>query len=258
MTENIKLTRISDLPNSYLNMPTVDDAAAPYLHANPYGQSPPVGGMPPPVAQGPKDLQQFQQNQQHIQNNMLSQPQQHIQNNMLSQNQQHIQNNMLSQNQQQFQQNPYANQLSADQIALLQQMPQQSLPSRDIPQDTTGYTQDARSNTPNYVPPPQRADDYIAKYERDTEAKTVSYEKEKRREREVENTLDRIQMPIFLFVLYYIFEMPVFTNIFRRFSFLGIYNDLGNLNMNGILLKSVMFAATFFSFDSAIKYLADL
>ena len=234
MTENIKLTRISDLPNSYLNMPTVDDAAAPYLHANPYGQSPPVGGMPPPVAQGPKDLQQFQQNQQHIQNNMLSQPQQ------------------------QFQQNPYANQLSADQIALLQQMPQQSLPSRDIPQDTTGYTQDARSNTPNYVPPPQRADDYIAKYERDTEAKTVSYEKEKRREREVENTLDRIQMPIFLFVLYYIFEMPVFTNIFRRFSFLGIYNDLGNLNMNGILLKSVMFAVTFFSFDSAIKYLADL
>lgn len=238
MTENIKITRISDLPNSYLNMPTVDDAAAPYLHANPYGQSPPVGGMPPPVAQGPKDSQQFQVPQQ------FQQPQQQFQ----QQNQQP----------QQFQQTSYSNQLSADQIALLQQMPQQSLPSRDIPKDTTGYTQDARSNTPNYVPPPQRADDYIAKYERDTEAKAVSYEKEKKREREVENTLDRIQMPIFLFVLYYIFEMPVFTNIFRRFSFLGIYNDLGNLNMNGILLKSVMFAATFFSFDSAIKYLADL
>ena len=235
MAENIKITRISDLPNSYLNMPGAEDPTQ--IHANPYGQAPPMGGMPPPIAQPPSINQQQQ----------FSQPQQP----------QYQQPQQPQQQNQQNQQNQYT--LSPEQIAMLQQMPTQSLPSRDMPLDTAGYMQDAQSTKPNYIPPPKRTDDYIAQYERQTEAKTTAYEKEKKREIDNEDTLDKIQMPIFLFVLYFIFQMPVINNlIFKRFSFLAIYNDLGNLNFNGILFKSILFCATFYSIDSTIKYLSDL
>jgi len=154
-------------------------------------------------------------------------------------------------------QNQYT--LSPEQIAMLQQMPPQMLPSRDMPTDAAGYAQDVQSTKPNYIPPSKRTDDYIAKYEQQTEAKAIAYEKEKRRNIEREDTLDKIQMPIFLFILYFIFQMHVVNNfIFKQFSFLAIHNELGNLNFNGICFKSMLFCATFYSINYVIEYLSDI
>tara|TARA_B100000900_G_scaffold308201_1_gene266879 strand:+ start:138 stop:836 length:699 start_codon:yes stop_codon:yes gene_type:complete len=139
----------------------------------------------------------------------------------------------------------------------LQNLPQQNLPSRDIPQDTTVYSNDERVQ-PNYIPKPNTNEDYVRDHYKMTEENLREYEMKQRRINYWDDILTNIQIPIFIAILFFLFHLPIVnTFIFKRFSFLSLYNDDGNFNMFGLILKSVMFGSVYFSINNIIKFISE-
>lgn len=142
---------------------------------------------------------------------------------------------------------PISNQLSEQDIAQLNSLQHQRLPSRDIQQDTTHYSQDQEIQ-PNYIPKHKELDDYVREHEKSTENNLREYDKNKRRMNTIDNIITDFQTPIFIAVLYFIFQMPIINKfMFKRFSFLSIYHDDGNFNFYGLLLKSLMFGSLYYT-----------
>jgi len=139
------------------------------------------------------------------------------------------------------------------------QQPQYRLPSRDIPLETDMYTQD-ESITPNYIPPvPKLTGDYIRDYEYDDEIQLKQYNQKKQKEKLMDRLFTELQIPIFISILFFIFQIPVVnTMIFKRFSFLSIYSADGNFNFYGLFLKSMMFGFAYFGLTKTIDYISDI
>ena len=52
--------------------------------------------------------------------------------------------------------------------------------------------------------------------------------------------------------------MPIINLlIFKRFSFLSIYNDDGNFNFNGLLLKSILFGALYYAMVQFTSFISE-
>ena len=152
---------------------------------------------------------------------------------------------------------PISNQLSDADIAKLNAMQQQRLPSRDIPHDTTTYSQD-EAVQPNYIPKPKDLDDYVREHEKTTEKNLIEYEDKKRRRNTIDNIITDCQTPILIAVLYFIFQMPIVNKvIFKRFLFLSIYNDDGNFNLYGLLLKSILFGSLYYAMVQFTTFISE-
>ena len=146
-------------------------------------------------------------------------------------------------------------QLTPDQIAMMNEMPNQRLPQRDIPMDQTQLLHDDQIQ-PNYIPREKTTNDYIEEYNETTERKVREYEEKKLRERLQDHLFDKIQVPIMISLLFFIFHLPIVnTVIFKRFSFLSIYSDDGNFNMYGLILKCSLFGMCFYFLDQSMKFL---
>jgi len=157
--------------------------------------------------------------------------------------------------QQQVQQAQY---ISEEQKLMLQQQSYQRLPSRDIPRDTAGYAQDEEVK-PNYIPKANVSSDYVREYEDMTERNLREYEDKKRKENRLDAILTEIQTPLFIAVLFLIFQLPVInTFLFKRFSFLSIYKEDGNFNFNGLIFKSLLFGSAFYTLSKATTYLSEI
>lgn len=138
------------------------------------------------------------------------------------------------------------------------QVPQQTIPSRDIPIDTTSYQQDAAIQQ-NYIPPSNVQDDYIREYENRYNEDLRKYEINKKNEESMDSFLSELQMPIFVGILFFIFQMPLMDGFFKRaFSFLPIKESDGNLNFFGMITKSFAFIFVFFSFLQLTNYLVKI
>ena len=141
---------------------------------------------------------------------------------------------------------------------MIGQAPVNRLPQRDIPMMQEDYTHDEQIQ-PNYIPKPKLTRDYIDEYQNSTDRKIKEYEDKKRLEKTRETWFDEIRIPIMIGILFLIFQMPIInTLIFKRFSFLSIYNDDGNFNMSGLLLKSICFGSLFFIVNKGMDYLGDI
>jgi len=239
MAENIKMTRIADLGEAPSFAPNMGSNGYPQqsndymtmnVHANPYGIPPPANeGLPPPMARPPS---QNQSQQYPLPPSLPSQP-----------------NNMPPQ----MQQAQYA--ISPEQMALVQQ---QMLPSRDIPQNIAHHVQDAQIRA-NYIPPPKCTDDFIKEYDSQMEHKLKEYEKEKKNESKTDRAFDKFRNPIIAAILFFILHMPIVnTMIFKQFSFLSIYNDDGNFNFYGLVLKASIFGFIYWFIESALDYLGEI
>jgi hypothetical protein len=157
--------------------------------------------------------------------------------------------------QQQVQQAQY---ISEEQKLMLQQQSYQRLPSRDIPRDTAGYAQDEEVK-PNYIPKANVSSDYVREYEDMTERNLREYEDKKRKENRLDAILTEIQTPLFIAVLFLIFQLPVInTFLFKRFSFLSIYKEDGNFNFNGLIFKSLLFGSAFYTLSKVTTYLSEI
>ena len=121
---------------------------------------------------------------------------------------------------------------------------QQELPSRDIPMDSTQYTQDVEANV-NYIPagPP----DYLKKYEEE-ERKNIAYEQGKHRERMMDVLMDEIQLAVYVGMLFFLFQTTIVRKfITNNFTWLPIINSDGNFNGYGLLFKSALFGLFFYT-----------
>ena len=139
-----------------------------------------------------------------------------------------------------------------------QMLSQLKLPSRDIPMNQSQYASDEEIK-PNYIPAPKTVTSYIDEYDRDNEVKYREHDKEKKRVKMTENLWNEFQTPFFVAVLFFIFHMPIVNSfMFKYMSFLHIYSADGNINLNGLFLKSLFFGNIFYGFTQAMKYLDEL
>jgi hypothetical protein len=238
-------TRISDLPenspmqftNNFTrkndqDMSAINTNYVPInIHPNPYGISDQNPIMPMPEQPNMQQMKQVQQLEQIsiTQRNQSSEQQEY----------------QRYQEQVQTQQNE------------LKQIPHIRLPSRDVRMDTTQYTNDEEVQA-NYIPRPKLTKDYILDYEEENEVKTLKHDKNKKRENLIDTILSEIQVPIFIAVLYFLFQLPIInTLVFKRFSFLSIYSEDGNFNTLGLALKSMLFANMFYSVQKIAKFISE-
>jgi hypothetical protein len=122
------------------------------------------------------------------------------------------------------------------------------LPSRDIPQNTQGHTQDAYIK-PNYIPPPTNTDyindsdpsEYINSYQRDENVKNS-----------LDTIYDEIQTPLLISILYFLFQLPIIKKTLFKYIPLLCHGD-GNYNLNGLLFSSLVFGLIFFSLSKTMK-----
>jgi hypothetical protein len=131
--------------------------------------------------------------------------------------------------------------LSEEQKQQIQQMPPHRLPSRDIPQDTLDYTQDEEIRA-NYIPKREGLKDYVREYEDMTERTLREHEHKKKSENSANDFVDQLQVPVWIAILYLIFQLPILnTMIFKKLSWFAMYDLDGNFNFYGLLLKSALF-----------------
>jgi hypothetical protein len=137
-------------------------------------------------------------------------------------------------------------------------IPPQRLPSRDIPMNTLDYQNDEEIHA-NYVPKVKLTSDYIREYEKASEESLRKHERETYREQTAKSIWNDIQIPVLIAILYFIFQMPVVTKfLYKYFSFLSIYRDDGNMNLVGLLLKSVLFGSLFLLIQKTTDFLVSL
>jgi len=150
-----------------------------------------------------------------------------------------------------------APQLSEQHQMELQNMAHHRLPSRDIPIDATGYLNDEQIQA-NYVPKAKLTKDYIKDYEEVTDKKIREHEEKKYREKRIDSLLSEFQVPIFIMILFFFFQLPIInTVIFKKFSFLSIYNVDGNFNFYGLLLKSILFGGLYYSIQKTVSFIVE-
>ena len=110
----------------------------------------------------------------------------------------------------------------------------------------------------NYIPKHKDLDDYVREHEKDTEKNLKEYEEKKRRRNSIDDMITNLQTPIFIAILYFIFQMPVVnTLIFKKLSFLSIYNDDGNFNFYGLLLKSMLFGSLYYTMVQFTTFISE-
>jgi len=140
---------------------------------------------------------------------------------------------------------------------------QQTLPPRDMPKDPSMYTNDEQIQV-NYIPPLPEvsmniSNEYMKNYEKEKEKEWKEHTEKKRKQSRFETIIENSQIPIFVAILFFIFHMPIVNNyIFRKLSFLAIYDSDGNFNTYGLLLKSVLFGISFYSFSGITQWLSEI
>lgn len=180
-------------------------------------------------------------NTQDIPNNM-PQPPQNIQLN-------NVENN--SQNQIINDQNNYNELIGQLQTASSKGSTQ--LPSKHIHSINTNM--DEKINN-NYIPQSSQQEDYIENHI--SENNLIDKNKNKQFEIfKIENLYNEIQIPIIIAILYCIFQLPYFKK--SLFKILPILFDKdSNLNLNGIIFNSIVFALTCYILNKSISLLSNL
>jgi hypothetical protein len=114
------------------------------------------------------------------------------------------------------------------------------LPSRDIPQHTTPHTIDP-TTIPNYIPP--KGPQYIADTQYASQPTNPAHYE----------LSDEFKVPILLFILYYLFQLPIVNTMILR-MFPDMLNATGHLTSTGTVVKSLLFGAFYYFFIKGLIY----
>lgn len=117
------------------------------------------------------------------------------------------------------------------------------------------YMRDEQT-VPNHVPSQKLTHDYLREYEEKMAQLSLEHNKETYRKDLIESLYDELQTPILIGVLFFLFQLP-FINafMFQNLGFLKIHNQDGNLNLYGLLFKSILFGLIYFGFVRVTTYL---
>lgn len=137
------------------------------------------------------------------------------------------------------------------------------LPPRDMPIDTTKYTNDEQIQA-NYIPPiplekVNTTNEFMRKYEEEKYKELQTHQEKKHKKSKKDEIIEQSQIPIFVAVLFFLFNMPLVNSmIFKRLAFLNIYDSDGHFNTYGLFLKSASFGLMYYGFSFIIDWLADI
>ena len=116
------------------------------------------------------------------------------------------------------------------------------LQSRDIPQTTQGYTQDAQIQ-PTYIPPSSNAD-YIKDYE-DNNDIINNYNRRLESSNSLDQLYDELQIPLLIAVLFFLFQLPIFKKFLFQYFPVLFFKD-GNVNIYGYVFTSALFGLLYY------------
>ena len=128
-----------------------------------------------------------------------------------------------------------------------------SLPNRDIPIDTTQLTHDNEAH-PDFIP--NNTPDYIEDVMNLEEIQNKR-RKERNKEDSLEELYKELQVPIFIGILYFIFLLPVTNKYFHKFFTFGFRDD-GQMNIQGYLVKSFIFASLYYILNLFMNRLSEI
>ena len=129
-----------------------------------------------------------------------------------------------------------------------------SLPSRDIPRDSLSMQHDDQIK-PNYIPRDrghnQGDDDYISRYESTDEVRENN-RRSKNKSDTLETLYTEFQMPILIGVIYFMFQMPALRTAIMQFL-PSMFNKDGNMNLQGLVSMSVLYAVAYYILTKIIN-----
>jgi hypothetical protein len=133
--------------------------------------------------------------------------------------------------------------------------PEYRLPSRDIPIDTTRYNIDEQTR-PNYIPISSRAEmDYLRDVDDDLiSTVSVGRGRDKKNGRDWNAIIAELQVPVLVGILFFVFQSVAIDRLIVRYlAFITPIATDGNLNLNGLLAKSAIFAGVYYLCMYAIE-----
>lgn len=136
-----------------------------------------------------------------------------------------------------------------------QQQPQYRLPAKDMPSNTVEYMNDEQIHA-NYIPKKKLTSDYIRDFEENEESFIKKHEQEKAHRTNTAELAIRIQIPVLLMFLFYIFHLSGLHSLgYKWFKGLGIYDGDGNMNTMGIVFKSILFGTVYFFMNEFVIWI---
>ena len=129
-----------------------------------------------------------------------------------------------------------------------------SLPSRDIPMDQTTITNDNEAH-PDFIP--NKDDKDYVKEMMTIEELQEKRRKERNKEDSLEEIYEQLQTPIFIGILFFIFQLPITNKYFHKYFSIGFRSD-GQMNLQGYLGKSLLFAFIYYSLNLLMHKLNDI
>lgn len=129
-----------------------------------------------------------------------------------------------------------------------------SLPSRDIPMNSSQIVQDNQA-LPDYIPN-SKSGDYIEELV-DIEELQEKRRRERNKDDSLEELYKELQVPIFIGILFFIFNLPVTNKLFHKYFTFG-HNESGSLNLQGYLVKSFLFASIYYISNVLMNKLSNI
>ena len=129
-----------------------------------------------------------------------------------------------------------------------------SLASRDIPMDTSHITGDEAIKS-NYIPTPQNTS-YI---EDDSTFNTLVQKniKVKREQDSLDKLYEELQIPIFVMVLFFLFQLPYFQKVLIRFA-PSIFRMDGKIGLTGLISKTFLFGVAYYSLTKLTHHFSQI
>lgn len=130
-----------------------------------------------------------------------------------------------------------------------------ALPSRDIPIDPALLKTDIETK-PNFIPQHNVSEDYINNLETQNSLLNQNSKEEKKIDT-LEEFYNEFQIPLLLGILYFLFQLPIFKKYMKKLLPFIFASD-GNLNLNGYLFNSVLFASIFYILFKSVNKLSSI
>jgi hypothetical protein len=121
------------------------------------------------------------------------------------------------------------------------------LPSRDIPLSTQENVIDPNT-VPTYVPTKR-----VVKFDDDGNDDDCDDVRRRVPTRYIENIYDEIQTPLFVGVMYFIFQLPFFKKYIFYF-FPALISSDGSYNLFGFLFVSTLYSVIFYIFSKIMNH----
>lgn len=129
------------------------------------------------------------------------------------------------------------------------------LPSRDIPINPTIVANDNEVK-PNYIPQQEAMQDYIRNMETPQDLITNNNYQQKQIDN-LELFYSEFQVPVLVFVLYFLFQLPIFK-IFIKKGLPSLFGGDGNPNLYGYIFNSALFSIIFYLLLKVISNLTSI